>query len=215
MTKLFHSTKVLIALSSLFLAIFYGCGGQNGKVQTERASMVTGAILMSIAVTPANSSIAKETTQQFTATGIYSDGTALDLTAQVVWSASDTSVTTISTSGLAASVAAGSATITAVFGSISGTTSLTVTSATTAGSATLAWDAPTTNIDGTPLTDLTGYKIYFGTSSGNYTSVIDVGNITTYTVSNLSSGTYYFAVRSYDASGIESDFSNEASKSIL
>ena len=82
------------------------------------------------------------------------------------------------------------------------------------GSATLAWNAPTTNTDGTLLTDLAGYKIYYGTSSGNYTSVIDVGNATTYTASNLSSGAYYFAVTSYDISGTESAYSNEASKII-
>jgi hypothetical protein len=82
------------------------------------------------------------------------------------------------------------------------------------GSATLAWNAPVTNTDGTPLTDLAGHKIYYGTSSGNYTSVIDVGNVTTYTVTNLSPGAYYFAVTSYDTSGIESTYSNEASKII-
>jgi hypothetical protein len=101
---------------------------------------------------------------------------------------------------------------TSVTGSIAGTTDY-VSGAFT-GSATLAWDAPVTNTDGTPLTDLAGYKIYFGASSGNYTSVIDVGNVTKYTVTNLSSGTYYFAVVSYDIAGIESDYSNEAGKTI-
>jgi hypothetical protein len=82
------------------------------------------------------------------------------------------------------------------------------------GSATLAWNAPTTNTDGTLLTDLAGYKIYYGTSSGNYTSVIDAGNATTYTITNLSPGAYYFAVTSYDISGIESAYSGEGSKII-
>jgi hypothetical protein len=50
-----------------------------------------------------------------------------------------------------------------------------------AGQAILSWDAPTTNADGTPLTDLTGYKIYSGTGTGNYTQTIDVGNVTSYT----------------------------------
>lgn len=89
------------------------------------------------------------------------------------------------------------------------------TSATTSGtgnSATLTWDAPTTNADGTSLTDLGGYKVYYGTSSGNYTDSIDVGNVTTYTIDKLSPGTYYFAVTAYDIWGNESVRSDEVKK---
>jgi hypothetical protein len=82
------------------------------------------------------------------------------------------------------------------------------------GATKLTWEAPTTVSDGTPLTDLAGYKIYYGTSSGNYTEVIDAGNVTTYTVGSLPPGTYYFAVTAYNGSGNESDYSNEASKTI-
>ena len=81
-------------------------------------------------------------------------------------------------------------------------------------SATLTWDAPTTNADGTPLTDLAGYKIYYGTSSGVYSVIIDVGNVTTFKVDGLSSGTYYFAVTAYDNSRNEGGYSNEVSKEI-
>jgi hypothetical protein len=66
---------------------------------------------------------------------------------------------------------------------------------------TLAWD----NSDGA-----TGYRIYYGTVNRNYTSVVDVGNVTTYTFANLLNGvTYYFAATAYDASGNESDYSEE------
>ena len=82
------------------------------------------------------------------------------------------------------------------------------------GNATLTWDAPTTNADGTALTDLAGYKVYYGTASGSYTTTIDAGNVTTYTVGNLFSGTYYFAATAYDTSGNESSYSNEVSKII-
>lgn len=84
----------------------------------------------------------------------------------------------------------------------------------TSYSSTLTWDPPTTNADGTPLTDLAGYKIYYGTSSGNYTKVIDVGDVTTYKVEGLNPGTYYFTVTAYDISGNESGYSNEVSKTI-
>ncbi len=84
-----------------------------------------------------------------------------------------------------------------------------------AGSANLTWKAPTTNVDGTTLTDLAGYKIYYGTSSGAYTSAVDVGNVTSYQVQNLSDGsTYFFAVTDYNANFVESAFSTEVSKAI-
>lgn len=82
------------------------------------------------------------------------------------------------------------------------------------GIAGLNWVAPTTNTDGTPLTNLTGYKVYFGKSSGNYGTPIDVGNTTSYSITGLTSGTYFFVVTAYDTQGIESSFSNQASKTI-
>ncbi len=95
---------------------------------------VTSAVLVSIQVTPTNPSIPKGTVQQFIATGIYSDHSTQDLTAQALWSSSSTSIATISntagSSGLATSLAAGSAVISAALNTISGTTTLTVTAAT-------------------------------------------------------------------------------------
>jgi hypothetical protein len=83
------------------------------------------------------------------------------------------------------------------------------------GTATLSWDAPTTNADGTPLTDLAGYMVYYGNSPGNYFQNMNVDNVTTYTVNNLTDGlTYYFAVTAYDTLGNESRYSNEISKTI-
>jgi hypothetical protein len=79
-------------------------------------------------------------------------------------------------------------------------------------SVTLSWNAPTKNADGTPLVDLAGYKVYYRTSSGNYSQNINVGNVTTKTVSNLTDGLdYYFTVTAYDISGNESGYSNVVS----
>ncbi len=84
-----------------------------------------------------------------------------------------------------------------------------------AAEALLSWDPPNTSADGTTLTDLSGYIVHYGTESGNYTSSIDVGNITTYTISTLTAGvTYYFAATAYDTSGNESSYSNEVSANI-
>lgn len=78
-------------------------------------------------------------------------------------------------------------------------------------SVTLSWYPPTTKADGTPLTDLKGYKVYYGTQSRDYDNKVNVGNVTTYNVTNLASGiNYYFAVTAYDKSGKESEYSNEA-----
>ena len=64
-------------------------------------------------------------------------------------------------------------------------------------------------------TNLAGYKVYMGTASGRYGTPLDVGNVTSYTVSNLAAGTtYFFVVSSYSSSGSESPYSNEVSKSI-
>jgi hypothetical protein len=79
-------------------------------------------------------------------------------------------------------------------------------------SVTLTWTPPTTNTDGTELTDLAGYLVYYGTSSGSYGSPIDVGNVNTYSITNLAAGSYYFAVKAYDTARINSDFSNEVLK---
>jgi len=69
---------------------------------------------------------------------------------------------------------------------------------------TLAWDANTE-------TNLGGYKVYYGSASRAYGAPIDVGKVTTYTVTGLGTGTYYFAVTAYDTSGNESGYSNEVS----
>jgi len=84
------------------------------------------------------------------------------------------------------------------------------------GSATISWTPPTRNSDGSTLTNLAGYRIYYGTSSGSMTRSVQVANagIATHVVDNLSPATWYFAVRAYSSSGAESAASNVASKTI-
>ena len=89
-------------------------------------------------------------------------------------------------------------------------------SGSTGGSATaktvnLQWQAPTENSDGSPLTDLKGYKIHYGTESQTYTGEISVDNptVTTFLVDSLGAGKYYFAVTAYNKSGTESSPSDE------
>lgn len=89
---------------------------------------ISGERLLSIAVTPTNPSIATGLTQQFTATGTYTLGTA-NITGAVTWASHNPSVATIDATGLATSLAAGTTTITATLYMIEGTTTLTVTEA--------------------------------------------------------------------------------------
>ena len=79
----------------------------------------------------------------------------------------------------------------------------------------LIWILPTHNVSGTPLTDLAGVRIYYGTSSSNYTTMVEVGITNKYTVLNLLAGrTYYFNGTAYNSLGMESDYANEVSRTI-
>jgi hypothetical protein len=90
--------------------------------------------------------------------------------------------------------------------------------ATASGSATLSWTAPTTNTDGSALamTDIGGFKLFWGTESGNYSdSVTLTGTGTmTYVVTNLTPATWYFTAKVFNTSNVESASSAEASKAI-
>jgi len=94
---------------------------------------VTAAVLQSIALTPANPSVPAGGTDQFTATGTYSDQSTQDLTTQVTWASATTSVATISSAsgsqGLATAVATGTCSISAILAGVTGTTVLTVSPA--------------------------------------------------------------------------------------
>jgi poly(3-hydroxybutyrate) depolymerase len=87
---------------------------------------VTPPVLVSIAVTPVNASIATGTTQQFTAIGTYSDGTTQDLTGTSTWLSSVPAVATILAGGSATAVASGTSSITVTSNGITGSTTLTI-----------------------------------------------------------------------------------------
>lgn len=86
----------------------------------------------------------------------------------------------------------------------------------TSGTASLSWQAPTQNVDGSALGDLAGFRIMYGMSADALSQSIDVANAgaSTYSVSGLSTGTWFFAIKAYTASGAESALSAVASKSI-
>ena len=101
----------------------------SGSVSGTASLTVSSATLVTIAVTPTNPSMAVGTTKQFAATGTFSDSSTQDLTGSVLWTSSSPAVASISAQGLATSLTTGNSTITAVYGSITGSTTLTVSTA--------------------------------------------------------------------------------------
>jgi hypothetical protein len=84
------------------------------------------------------------------------------------------------------------------------------------GSVTLSWLPPTTNTNGTPLTNLSGYKIYYGTNASSLNQSVQITNsgISSYVIENLSPATWYFSLVSYNSSNVESPLSQVVSKEI-
>ncbi|MEJ2621071.1 MAG: putative Ig domain-containing protein [Candidatus Thiodiazotropha sp.] len=89
----------------------------------------------------------------------------------------------------------------------------------TTGSVSLSWVAPSTRTDGSvlELNELSGYRLYMGTSADNLSPVLDLDDytLTDHVMENLESGTYYFAITAYDQSGNESDLSNVVAKETM
>lgn len=90
------------------------------------------------------------------------------------------------------------------------------TSVPVTGSISLTWAAPSTNSDGSPITDLAGYRVYYGTASGFYTDNVTINNPATLsaTISNLPADTYFVIVRAFNSLNAESQASIEVSKTI-
>ena len=112
-----------------------------GSTNVVLDANLTISTLASIAVTPANPTIAAGQSQQFSATGTYSDASTADLTGLVSWASTNTASATISAGGLASGIAAGTSSISATSGSIVGSTTLTVSAATS--SCTKSWATAT------------------------------------------------------------------------
>jgi hypothetical protein len=84
------------------------------------------------------------------------------------------------------------------------------------GSVSVQWVAPTENTNGTALTNLAGYRIYYGTSASSMTQTAQIANptINTYLLANLTPATWYFEVKAYTTANVESSASPVASMAI-
>ncbi len=147
-----------------------------------------------------------------------SDSVASGEPVQLTWTSSDADRCTAAGGWSGIKPAAGSE----VVGTITGPTSYSLTCDNAAGTAlamttvtmltatTLTWQPPAWNTDGTALTDLAGYRIYYGSSSGSYPDHVKVASPSaTDQTLTLAPGEYYFVMTAVDADGNESEYSNE------
>jgi hypothetical protein len=180
--------------------------------QSNRAPTISGSPATSIAVNGAYS---------FRPTASDADGDALTFTISNKPAWASFSTTTGQLSGTPSSANVGTYSNITI-GVSDGRTSVSLpafaiaVNSVSSGSVTLSWTAPTQNTDGTALTNLAGYRIYYGTSASALTQMVQVNGvgIASYVIENLSPATYYFAVRAYTSGGAESSNSNVASKVI-
>ncbi|TGL63530.1 beta strand repeat-containing protein [Leptospira sarikeiensis] len=161
----------------------------NSVTSTDTVVTVTAAVLDSITITPTNSSLAKGYTTQFTANGVYSDATTLDLTAQVTWASSNTASSTISNAsgnqGLATAVAVGTSTISATLGSVSASTNFTVTAAVLVS---ISVSPTNSSVYTTQTKDFTATGTYSDSTTQNLTTTVTWASSSTSnaTISNAS-----------------------------
>ena len=101
-----------------------------GSMTATASLTVTSATLTALVVTPVTTVVGINGTVQFTATGVFSDNSVEDLTSQAAWSSSVASYAVINDAGVASGLSAGTTTITATYGGVSGTATLNVTTAT-------------------------------------------------------------------------------------
>src|SRR5438105_2844167 len=182
----------------------------SGSISGSAPLDVTPAQLSSIAVTPLNGAVVVGQTQQFTATGSYTDSSTQNITAAVNWSSTNASAASIDASGLATAKITGGTTITAISGSITGNTSLTVNAGSTAtafitsvnpsvSGQTITFTATVTAVApaaGTP----SGTVTFFDGATNLGSAALDASGQATLSLASLAGGSHNLTV-SYSGDG--------------
>ena len=207
------------------LGALAGCGGSGSSGTSAfvapSSPTSTKSVALSVSGTPTTTVTAGQA-YSFTPTVNASSGTVTySIQNAPSWAAFNTSTGQLSGTPQAANAGTYSNIIISVSDSGSSASlppfAITVAEAnSTTGTADVSWTPPTANTDGSTLTDLAGYNIYYGTSPTSLTQKVQVSNVgvTNYVISGLASGTWYFGVTAYTSSGAESAMSNVASKTI-
>jgi hypothetical protein len=212
--------RIVAILSTITLFALAGCGSDTDGITENPAPITDSPAAPSISGTPPGAVV---TGQAYTFTPQAADPNGDTLTFEIenlpAWAAFNAATGRLSGtptaeqagvySNVTISVTDGRNTVSLPAFSIT-------VSAISVGTATLSWTPPTQRTDDTPLSDLAGYRIYYGNAQDTYSELIAVNSVgvTTYVVENLGPGTWYFAVSAVDSSGVESALSTAATKTI-
>lgn len=186
------------------------CQGKGGSAsQSVTVTVAAAAPTVSLSASP--SSISSGATSMLT----WTSTNASACTASGGWSGSLAISGSKSTPALTQTTTY-TLTCTGSAGTARQSTTVVVSTSSGNGAATLSWSAPTTNTNGTAVTPLTGYTVFYGTSPTNLTKSVAVSgaNTLSYQITGLSSGTWYFAVAADAADGTQSALSKLGSKTI-
>jgi trimeric autotransporter adhesin len=210
-----RSLRIAFLLAGAFSLV--SCGGNSTTSSSTQAATSGPAVLTSITVNPSNASIAPGTTQAFTATGNYSNGSTKDLTATAQWSCLLSNIATVSTAsptqGLALAVAPGEAVITASSGGFTNNATLNVKS------------VSVTSLAVTPATATVGYgdqEQFAATATFSDASTQDVTNVASWSSfpafvtsnSGLAIGNGFYPGQTTSTNNITASFGTSASATL-
>ena len=221
-TVLSRSALRVGAFAAIAVAVLAGCGGGGAGATTQTPSSGTPPpVAPTISGTPPTQVTAGQA-YSFTPAASGPSGTTLSFSVQNLPSWATFSIAKGTVSGTPSSSNVGTFSnivISVSDGQASAALpafSIQVNAQVVNGSATLSWVPPTTNTDGSPLTDLAGFIINYGTSASAMSQTITVSSATAtgYTVPNLTAGTWYFTVIVYTTTGTQSAPSDMASKTV-
>jgi hypothetical protein len=218
------SERLKTTAVALALAVLSGCGGggDSGGTAQNGNGGPTGNAAPTIQGQPSGSVQAGQAyTFQPSASDANGDALTFSVTNKPDWAEFNASTGRLSGTPTAADIATYSGISIAVSdGQASASLSafaIAVTDVGTGtGTATLSWTAPTENSDGTALTNLAGYQVWYGQSQNNLSNSVTLNNasLSTYVVEHLGSGTWYFALVAVNNQGTTSVFSSVATKTI-
>ncbi len=210
-----------ILVLALMLSALASCGGESANGSTAENNLppnITGA--PTISGNPSNG-VLVGAAYSFQPSASDPDGNTLtfSITNKPAWAAFNTANGQLSGTPAAGDVASYAGIVISVSDgtAIASLPAFTLAVTQTAsGTAQVNWTPPTTNTDGSALTDLAGYRVVYGRTSNSLEQSASLNNagLTSYTVNNLTSGRWFFAVYAVNSQGVESDISNIASKTI-
>ena len=220
--QLFFRLSTKSVLAALLVLVIGGCGGgdSGSDASTGSATAGSGSSRPTIQGRPGTTVAAGQSYSfQPVASGTNGGGVTFSAANLPAWLTLEATTGRLTGTPSAADIGTYTGVSVTVADS-SGTATLgpfTITvSAMGSGTASLSWMPPSVNSDGSALLDLSGFVVLYGQSPTDLTQSIAIDNpsVTTYVVENLTSGTWYFAVQAANSSGVRSELSSVASKTI-